>query len=120
VLCVVTDLIGIAERCGEQPLVERLEQKRMLAPRESNARQPDHLLVAHGIADDGKGLLPDLIGRREIIGAVEIALVDFRAWNEAVDLDRAAALDPDLLEFLVLDEKILTLRIFVAATNVLP
>src|SRR6185437_16615302 len=45
----------------------------------------------------------DLALRDEIVGALDVALVDLGFRHEAVDVDRVAALDRDRVEFFVLD-----------------
>src|SRR5262249_17338333 len=65
-------------------------------------------------------LLPDLVGRGKVIGAVEIAVVDLLARHEFFDLERMGALDLDLLDLLILDLNILALADLVAAADVLP
>src|SRR5439155_19089827 len=87
--------------------------------REHHAREPDHFFLLHGIAYDRKGLLTDLVGRREVIRAIEVAVVDFSARYKTVDLDRVRTLDLDLFQFLVLDQEVLALGILVAAADIL-
>ena len=83
--------------------IHDLQHQHALAPVQDDPPHTDHLLGGHGVADDREGLLPDLIGRRNVIGALEIAVVDLGTRHEAVDLDGMGALDPNLLDLLVLD-----------------
>ena len=76
-------------------------------------------LLAHGVADDGEGLLSDLVVRCDVVGRFEIALVDLLARHEALDVDRVRALDPDRFELLVLDENVGALPDLVALDLVL-
>jgi hypothetical protein len=68
--------------------------------------QGDHALAAHGIADDRERLERDLVLRNQIIGAIDIALVDLGLRHEAVDVDRMAALDRHGVELFVLDGQV--------------
>ena len=61
--------------------------------RHHDARNADHLLLAHGVADDREGLLPDLVLRREVVG-VAVAVVD-RGLRTNFDVDRVRAFDRD-------------------------
>jgi len=83
-----------------------------------DAAEPDHLLAAHRVADHRESFLPHLVVRRDVIGRVEIALVDFGVRHELVDLDRVVALDRDRVELLVLDLDEGALGVFVAAALV--
>ncbi len=115
----VANLVGIAQRRRQQPLVEGLDHRDVLAPGEDYAAEPHHLLLADGIADDREGLLADLIGGRDVVRALDIAIVDLLARHEAFDLERMRALDLDLLDLLVLDLNVLALADLVAAADVL-
>ena len=73
-------------------------------------------LAAHGLADDRKGVLPGLVVRGDVVGGVQISLVDLLAGNERIDLDGVVALDRDGIEFVVVDRDVGVLRVLVAAT----
>ena len=107
-------LVGIAQDRGEQSLAERLEQDHALAAGEDHAGNARLALVAHGVADDGESLLGDLVVRGDVVGRLEIALVDLLARHEALDVDRVGALDLDRVELLVLDEDVGALADLVA------
>jgi hypothetical protein len=55
---------------------------------------------------------------RDVIGTIEIALVDLAARNEAIYLDRVIALDRDRVEVFILDHQISVFGVFVAAALV--
>ena len=78
-------------------------------------RERDHALAAHGLADHRKCVLPDLIVRRDVVGAVQIPLVDLLARNERVDFDGVVALDRNGVEFVVVHRDVGVLGVFVAA-----
>ena len=88
-------LIGVAKRGAEKPLVIGLKRDHPLALREHQPSERHHALAAHGLANDGKGLLSDRLAGSDIIRRVEEALVDLRARHKAVNLDGVGALDLD-------------------------
>ena len=63
--------------------------------------------------------MSDLVRGRDIIRVVNVAIVYLGSWDESVDCYGVGAFDPDLLDLLVLDLKVLSLADLVAATNVL-
>ena len=75
----------------------------------------DHALAAHRLADHRKCVLPDLIVRGDVVGAVQITLVDLLARNERVDFDGVVALDRDGVEFVVVHRDVGVLGVLVAA-----
>ena len=70
---------------------------------------------AHRLADHRKCFLPDLIVRYDVIGAIEVPLVNLLAWNERVDFDRVVALDCDGVEFIVVHRDVNVLRVLIPA-----
>jgi hypothetical protein len=60
-------------------------------------------LAAHRLPDHRKGLLPDRIVGGNVIGRIEIALVNLGARHEAVDITGMRARDLDGLQLLILD-----------------
>ena len=76
----------------------------MRSRRNSTTRaRPTIFFGAHRIADDRKRFLADAIGGREIVGRVEIELVDLVARHEALDVDGVVALELDRLDLVILD-----------------
>ncbi len=112
----VTQLIRKAQGRAEQALTERLDGDDVLAIGQHDSRQRDAVLVLHGVADHSEGIDRRLAVRRDVIGMVEIALVDLLARHEAVDVDRVVALDLHRLQLLRLDLDIFALGELVAAT----
>src|SRR3954465_6947671 len=90
----------------------------MLASGEHDAAKRSHLLLADRVTDHRERLLPNLVGRREIIGRREITVVDLLARHKALDVDRMRALDLDLGELVILDFDVLTFGELVAAPDV--
>jgi len=97
---------------------EGLKHHHAFSASQNHPAQAHHFAVADGVADDGKSLLPDLIGRGDIIGTVDVSIVDFRARHEAIDFDGMGALDLNFFQFRVLDLHVLALGDFVAAADI--
>src|SRR5262249_31676630 len=113
-------LVGIAQGHAEQPALERLQHYHALPARQHDPSERHHVEVADGIPDHGERLLPDLVGRSQIIGVLQIALIDLGLGHELIDIDGVSALDLDLLDFLVVDLDVLAFADLVAATHLLP
>src|SRR6266852_8637624 len=99
----VADLVGVVQRRGHQPLVERLQHHDTFAARDDDAAEPHHVLAPHRLADDDRRVLPDLVLRDEIVRAVEVALVDLGSRHELFDVDRVGAFEPQRFQLFVLD-----------------
>src|SRR4051794_30617661 len=99
----IPDLVGIAQRSAQEPLLPGLNHDDALPFRQHDTTKGRHALVTHGFAHYREGVLPRLIVRRDIIRTVEIALVYLLARNEGVDLYRVAAFDRDGVEFVIFD-----------------
>ena len=76
----------VARRRAENALAEGFKHDRPLASCDDHTANADHLLVALRLADDGKGVLPDLVGGRDVIGRIEIPLVDLVARHESMSI----------------------------------
>jgi hypothetical protein len=63
-----------------------------------------------------KGVLPGLIVGDDVIGAVQISLVDLLAWHERVDIDGVVALDRNGVELVVFERDVGVLSVLEAAT----
>src|SRR5262245_55428389 len=96
-------LVAVAQRRPQHALAARLQGDDALALGEHDAAERDHTLAAHGVADDCERFLPNVVGRRDVIGAIVEALVDLRRGDEAVDVDGVPALHLDGLELVDLD-----------------
>jgi hypothetical protein len=90
-----------------QAFAPGLDGHGVLAVGEYDARQGHSALVLHGIADDGKSLLPALRIARDIVGTLVVALVDLLLRHEGVDVDRMRAMDLDGFQLLGLDLDVL-------------
>src|SRR5208337_1412064 len=112
------NLVREPERRAEQALSPWLEHDDALALGQNHPAQPDHALAAHRVADHRKRLQRDLVLRNQIVGAVDVALVDFGFWYEAIDVDRVAALDCYGVQLFVFDAQVKALIDLVAASLV--
>ena len=87
----------------------------MLALGQDHSAKADHPLAAHCVSDDRERLEGDLVFGDQVIRAVDIALIDLGFGNEAIDVDRMAALDCDGVKFFILDLQVDALLDLVAA-----
>jgi hypothetical protein len=106
--------VAIVQADCHDPLVARLQHHQALAPKQHDASKAYLLLGPHGVADDGKGFLTHAIGGRQVIGRIEIELVDLLARHEALDVDRVIALDLHRLELVVVEHDVLAFGDLVA------
>ena len=110
----VADLIVVAQGLAQNAFAPRLQHDDPFALGENHAPKRHHILDAHGLADHRKSLLPHFVVGHDVIGTVEITLVDLRTRHEAIDADHVTAFDGDRLKLLILDLKIDALGIFIA------
>src|SRR6516225_877229 len=111
-------LIWIPQRDAEKTLAARFERHDMLTRGEDHAGEGHHAFLADRLADDRERLLADFAIRRDVVGAVEIQLLDFFFRHEFVDLDRSLALDAERLKLFGLDRDVFALAHFVAFDDV--
>src|SRR5262249_48707402 len=111
-------LVGIAQRKPEKPFTARFKCDDVLARRENNPPERYHSLLADRLANDRECLFADLAVGNEIVGTIEIQLVDFFLRHELVDLDCALALDGDRLKLFGLNLDILAFANLVALDDV--
>src|SRR6516225_2450586 len=112
-------LVAVAQRRAQHAFAARFQGNDALALGEHDAAERDHALAAHGVADDRECFLAHAVGRRDVIGAVVVALVDLRGGDEAVNVDDVPALHLDRLELVIVDLDEDTLVDFVAPALVL-
>ena len=113
-LLVVAHLIGIFERARHEALAARLQHDDALAAVEDDAAEAHDLLLRHRLANDCEGLLGDLAARREIIGRVDVDVVDLGAGHEALDVDGVCRLDRDLVDLVLFHDHVFALADLVA------
>ena len=97
----VPDLVRVAQRGRGEPLMPRLDHDNPLTLCEHDPPERYHALAAHSLADHGVGLLAGPTIRGDVVGGVEIALVDLVARNEGVDFDGVGALDRDGVKLII-------------------
>jgi hypothetical protein len=71
------------------------------------------------ILNDRKGILSHLAVGSDVVGGVDISVIDLASWNELIDFDGSGAFDLHGIDLLVFDEEILTFRNFEPARRVL-
>src|SRR6266571_2399919 len=114
ILVLFADLVRISQRDAKQSFAARLECDEMLARSENDSPESHHAFLADRLANDRECLLADFTIGNEVVGAVEIELVDFFLGHELVDLDRTLALDRNGLKLFGLDFDVLAFADFIA------
>src|SRR5688572_24014322 len=72
----------------------------MFARREYDLPQRDHAFFPDRLTDDSESLLTDLTVRNDVIGVLQIELIDLVLGDELIDLNDALALYLNCLQFL--------------------
>src|SRR6266540_5443302 len=91
----------------------------MLAARQDNAAQRDHAFAAHRLTDHYESVHPHTAVRNNVVGRVEVSLIDRGARHKAVNVNRARAFNLDFLKLLVLNQQELIAADFITAALVL-
>ena len=78
-----------------------------------------HLLLRIASRITANACLADLVVRDDVIGTVQISLVNLRAWHERIYFDGVIALDRDRVEFIIIDLDIGAFGILVSASLIL-
>ena len=91
----------------------------MLATCQHNSADGDHVHFGDRIANDREGVLSNLAIGSQVVGRVDIAVVDLTARYELIDFDSPGALDLHRIDLLVFHSEVLTLRHFEPARRVL-
>ena len=63
--------------------------------------------------------MSDFVCGRDVIRAIDVAIIDLGSWDEGVDREGMGAFDPELFDLFVLDLKVLPLSDLVATPNIL-
>src|SRR5262249_54894727 len=103
-----------------KPASLRFKRNYVLAPRQHDPTERDHVQLCNGVSNDGKSLLTNRTIRGNVVGRVDITLIDLIFWNELVNIDGARAFDLDGLYFLILNNHVLALCDLIAAHHVVP
>src|SRR5262249_40558786 len=91
----VANFIRVAE-CGAYETASlRFKGDYVLAPRQHDPAERNHVQLRNGVANDGKSLLTNRAIRGNVVGRVDITLIDLIFWNELVNIDGARAFDLD-------------------------
>jgi hypothetical protein len=92
----------------------------VLASRQHDPTEGNHLQVRDGVSDDGESLLTNWTIGGDVVWRVEVTLIDFIFRDELVDVDGPRALNLNGLNLLILNNHVLTLSDLVAAHHVVP
>jgi hypothetical protein len=90
----------------------------VLARCEDDLAERNHSFLVDGFADHCKGLLPDLSLRNDVVGVIEIQLIDLGFGNERLDLNDALALECNRVELFGFELDVLALADLVAFDDV--
>ena len=105
-----THVFGVIEGLERERVAERANEAEVLLAPEHELADRGHLRVLHGPQkEDVRTPLRLGVGRREVVGAVEVDGVDLLDRDEAEDVDRLRALERDRLEVGFLDHDELAL-----------
>src|SRR6516165_8671015 len=116
----VANFIRVAE-CGAYETASlRFKGDYVLAPCQHDPAERNHVQLRNGVANNGKSLLTNCAIRGNVVGRVDIPLIDLIFWNELVNIDGARAFDLDGLYFLILNNHVLALCDLIAAHHVVP
>src|SRR6185436_10113667 len=109
---------GIPERDAHQPFATSFERYDVLPRGEDHLAKRHHPFFADGFTDHCEGLLTDFTIRHDVIGIVDIELVDFVLGHELVDLNDAPALDLNGFKLFRLDLNVFALRDLITLDDV--
>ncbi len=101
---------------AEQALAQRFDRDDMLAVGENDASQRDAILVSHGVADYSEGVNAYLAVGHDVIGMVDVAVIDLVLGHKAVDVDGVAAFDLDGFQLFLFDLDVFAFLQFVTAS----
>jgi hypothetical protein len=105
----------MSSKYAEQAFAERLDRNDMLAVGQNDAGQRDAPLVLHGVAYHRECVDAGLAVGRDVIGAVDKALVDLVHRDKAVDIDGMGAFDLDGFQLLLVDLDVFALLQLITA-----
>ena len=111
-------LVGVAQRFEQQPLAAGFERHQLFGPTDRQLPQPDLARRAQRLAQHHEGFLGEIVGGGDVIGLLEIERIDLVGLDELHQLKRLLALDPDRLDFAVLEQHIIALGNLVARDDV--
>ena len=91
------------------PLSQRLQRDDVFSAGQHDAPDRDLVHIAYRLANDRKGVVPDLPVGTEVVRADQVTGIDLGFLDELVDLDRTGGFQRDLFELLLgdLDEGVL-------------
>jgi hypothetical protein len=81
----------------------------VLAGREHHLADRNHALLADCFSDNSERLLTDFTIRHDVVGVVEVQLVDLFLRDKLVDVDRPLALDGDRFQLFRVKFEVLAL-----------
>ena len=101
-------LVIEVQRVRDQPLAMGADQHRAHTPEQPRACDCRDIGRCHDVPDQRKGFGPGRRARREVIGAVEIYVVDLAARHEGLNVERLVGLGHCLGDLLGLEGDVIT------------
>ena len=92
------------ERGQQHAILIGLDDHRPLAPPQHDARQARHLLLRQRFADDRECLGRYLVGRRDVVGGVEVDRLDIVLADEGLEIERVRGFDLYALDLFLFDQ----------------
>ena len=113
-------LVIVVQHRGGETLVDSADENSPSAPEQDGFRDRRDLGLAHALAHQREALVGAAVCGGEVIGLVEIEIVDAGQIDERGDGERLVAMGHDRGDFIGLDRYIFVLRDFVALDLIVP
>ena len=105
-----THLIVVVQHRGDETLVESADENSPGAPKEDGLRDRRHFGLAHALAHQRERFVGAAVRGGEVIGLIEIEIVDPGQIDERGDGERLVAVRNDRGDFVGLDRDVFVLR----------
>ena len=115
-----THLVIVVQHRGGETLVESADENSPSAPKQDGFRDRRHFGLAHALAHQRESFVGASIRGGEVIGLVEIEIVDPGQIDERGNGKRLVAMRNDRGDFIGLDRDVFVLRDFVALDLIVP
>ena len=83
-----------------------LQRDDVFAPRQHDPSNRDHVHSGNRVPNDREGILSNLAIRSDVVGGVDVAVVDLTSRNELIDFDRPSAFDLHGIDLLVFHNEV--------------
>jgi hypothetical protein len=103
----IANLVGIAQGKSHQTAAACLEVDDVFSARQDNTTESNQLHFGYRIADDRKGILSHLAVGSDVVGGVDVSVIDLASWNELINFNRTGAFDLHGIDLLIFDKEVL-------------